>query len=65
MKRLSLVSLCLLGPIAAFLVGCDESVKTTVLDGLQSGATTIAGSLISAMFQTLMNDSSTTTAIIF
>jgi hypothetical protein len=57
---LPLISLCTL------ILGCDETVKTTILDGLQTGSTDVVTSLITALFLTLSNslDITTTTTIV-
>jgi hypothetical protein len=36
-----------------FLIGCDETVKQTILDGIQDGLTVIATSLITALYEIL------------
>ncbi len=64
MKRFFMLSLGVLASTSALLMGCDDSVKATVLDGVQSGTTAIVGSLISAMFQSLMNDTADTSAML-
>jgi|APHig6443718053_1056840.scaffolds.fasta_scaffold481509_1 hypothetical protein len=53
---LPLISLC------APILGCDETVKTTILDGLQTGSTDVVTSLITALFLTLSNSLDITTA---
>jgi hypothetical protein len=40
-----------------FLIGCDEEVKQTVLDGVQDGLTVIATSLITALYESLSTTS--------
>ena len=45
------VVLHVIGLSSLLLLGCDPSVKTTILSGLQSGATSIVTALITAAFQ--------------
>ncbi|MFA5864115.1 MAG: hypothetical protein WC975_05440 [Phycisphaerae bacterium] len=52
MKRTLLFTAGILGPMCGLLAGCDDNVKSTVLTGLQGGATTVATALITALFQT-------------
>jgi len=43
------------------LDGCDPTVKSTVLGGLQDASTTLADTLIQAFFTKLQTDGQTTT----
>ena len=44
------------GGSAFQLSGCDPEVRTTLLDGLQTTATSLSGALISAYFLSLQDD---------
>ncbi len=57
------VPLTLVSSLCGLLVGCDEEVRDTVVSGLQSGATEIVTALMTALFQSFMNDDSTTTML--
>jgi len=56
MKRMMCVLVVLLSLLGGTMVGCDAAVEAPILDGLASGTTTIATALISAGFQTFMDD---------
>ena len=63
MKRMFFVSMVFLAPIFSFLVGCDDAVKLTVIQGVQDGATTIATALLEAFFLTLSPTTTPTTSV--
>lgn len=52
--------------LGAPILGCDQTVKDTILDGLQTGSTDVVTSLITALFLTLSNslDITETTALV-
>jgi len=56
MKRMLCIAVVLLVSMSGLLVGCEASVQSTILDGLQSGTTTITSALIAAGFQSLSNN---------
>ncbi|NLE30105.1 MAG: hypothetical protein GX629_10600 [Phycisphaerae bacterium] len=39
-----------LSAVCGTISGCDEIVKTTIIDGLQAGATDVGTALITALF---------------
>jgi len=51
MKRLGTSTIAF--AFVLFLIGCDETVKQTILDGVQDGLTVIATSLITALYEIL------------
>jgi hypothetical protein len=63
MKTRLLLSLPLLSSLCGAILGCDETIQTTIYDGLETGATDIVTSLITAIFLALEGTVDTTTII--
>jgi hypothetical protein len=60
MKTRFLLSLPLLASLYGLILGCDETIQTTIYDGLETGATDIVTSLITALFLALEGTVDTT-----
>jgi len=61
MKRLPYLVPGVLASVGGLLIGCEETTRTTVINGVQSGATTIVSALITAIFQSIATSTTTTT----
>lgn len=57
------VSLICLSVLMTLAVGCEESIRQTVIVGLEEGTTTILASLIAALFQGLASETGATAAL--
>ena len=53
MKSTKVSVLGILAACSCFMMGCDEEVKATLTSGLQSGALTVAQTLVNVIFQIL------------
>ncbi len=54
-KIMTWMTLIGMGGVSFQLSGCDQSIRTTVLGGLNGAADTLLLSLTSALFQSLQN----------
>jgi hypothetical protein len=61
MRRMFYLTAGTIGSLCGALLGCDASVQQTMMNGLQSGSITVAGAVLTALFQMWSNDNSTAT----